>query len=291
MAKNIIFILTEGEHDTAFIYRILKANGISTNHAILKEYPFPLNELFKNGISSIPIEDLNLEVARSRFLPSRVMQKDDNILSIYQMGGDAQKQKRIDFIKLINTFNTPDPDEIQAIKDIEISILFFLDADDKGVDKRIKQIKNELQESFPKSETENIDKIINKEIVLIEDINIGGFIFTEPETNKGLLEDILILLMKQGNDDIFERAEKFLAIHKETNLFKNGITDEVGKNKKVNGRKYTHKKSLVGAVGQLQMSGKSNTVCISDADYLSDDKIQQDATCQDIYNFIKKTMK
>jgi len=31
MAKNIIFILTEGEHDAAFIYRILKANGMETD--------------------------------------------------------------------------------------------------------------------------------------------------------------------------------------------------------------------------------------------------------------------
>ena len=291
MAKNIIFILTEGEHDTAFIYRILKAHGVSTNHTILKDYPFPLNELFKNDLSSIPLEDLNIEVARSRFLPSRVMQKDENILSIYQMGGDAQRQKRIDFIKLINTFNTSDPDEIQAIKDVDISLLFFLDADNRGVDRRIEEIKDELKESFPESEIENIEKLTNKDIILVEDINIGGFIFTEAEEDEGLLEDILIPLMKLGNEDIFEKAEEFLGIHKNTNLFKNGITNEVGKDKRVNKKKYSHKKSLVGTVGQLQMSGKSNTVCISDADYLNNDKIKSNAICSDIYGFVKKVLK
>ena len=79
MAKNIIFILTEGDHDSAFIYRILKANGMTTKHkTAIKDYPFPLDRLIKSGIADIPIEELNMEVARSRFMPSYIMQKEDN---------------------------------------------------------------------------------------------------------------------------------------------------------------------------------------------------------------------
>jgi len=219
------------------------------------------------------------------------MKKDDNFVSIYSVGGDSKSDVRIDFIKKINDFNTPDPEAIQVLKDTEISVLFFFDADNKGVENRIQQIREELTNSFSEKEKEIIKKIENKRIALVEDIGIGGFIFTEAEKDEGLLEDILIPLMKQGNDEIFEKAEEFLAIHKETNLFKNGIKDEVGNNKKVNGRKYTHKKSLVGTVGQLQMSGKSNTVCISDSDYLNEKKIKTNATCIEIFDFIQKTLK
>ena len=292
MERNIVFILTEGDHDAAFIYRILKANGILTNHVILKDYPFPLNELFKNGISSIPIEDLNIDTARSRFLPSRVMQKGDDILSIYRIGGDSQEQKRIELIKAINAFNTPDPNAIQVLKDIKISILFFFDADNKGIAKRIEQLKKELRLSFLVEE-EKIDKIKNKEIILIEDVNIGAFIFTEENKDVGLLEDILIPLMRQGNEEIFTHAEDFLDIHESTSLFKNRVTynEDHSEKKKVCGVKYAYKKSLVGTVGQLQLSGKSNTVCISDADYLTNDKVKIDTTCVDIFDFIRKTIK
>ncbi|GHT52718.1 hypothetical protein AGMMS49982_13670 [Bacteroidia bacterium] len=293
MVKNIVFILTEGDHDSAFIYRILKANGMTTLHKIaIKEYPSPLNELIKSGISSVPIEELNMEVARSKFLPSYVMQNSDDIVSIYRVGGDSKEDVRVDFIKKINALNISDPDAINALIDAKVSVLFFFDADDKGIESRISQIKKELKLSFPESEAENIDKLVNKEILLIEDVNVGGFIFSELGKDTGLLEDILIPLMKQGNEDIFIEAEKFLDIHESTALFKGKIIYDETKTikKKVNGEKYAYKKSLVGTIGQLQMSGKSNTVCISDADYLTDEKIKADATCIDIYSFIQQVL-
>jgi hypothetical protein len=292
MTKNIVFILTEGDHDAAFIYRILKANGMTSNHKIaIKNYPFPLNELIKSGISSVPVEELNMEVARSKFLPSYIMQNEDNIISIYRVGSDSKEDVRVGFIKTINALNIPDMDAIQAVKDIQISILFFFDADDKGIESRIKQIKKELKLSFPETEAENIDSLVNKKVLLVEDINVGGFIFTESGKDIGLLEDILIPLMKQGNDDIFDAAETFLDIHEVTNLFKGKVKYDGATKKKVYEEKYAHKKSLVGTVGQLQVSGASNVVCIRKAAYLTDDKIKADATCKDIYSFIQQVLK
>ena len=71
--------------------------------------------------------------------------------------------------------------------------------------------------------------------------------------------------MRQDNDDIFEEAEKFLGIHSSCNLFKEKLTYDESWTvlKKVNKVKYSHKKSLVGTVGQLQKSGMTNTVCIA----------------------------
>ena len=60
--------------------------------------------------------------------------------------------------------------------------------------------------------------------------------------------------------------------------------------KKVNKQKYTHRKSLIGTVGQLQKSGKSNTVCISDADFLNNDKVLANDTCKEIVELIKQVM-
>jgi hypothetical protein len=293
MTKSIVFILTEGDHDSAFIYRILKANGLISDHkTAIKNYPSPLNELMKNGVYSIPIEELNMVVARSRFMPSYIMQKDDNIVCIYRVGGESKEKIRTDFIKSINKLNTPDPDAVQIVPGAKISVLFFFDADDKGVEKRIEQIKRELKSSFPESEAENIDRLINREVILVQDMYIGGFIFTELGKNEGMLEDVLVPLMRQGNDDIFEKAEYFLSIHEDSELFRGKVKyDSTGKIKKsVNEEKYTHKKSLVGTVGQLQMSGKSNTVCISDADYLNKGKVKADATCIDIFNFIDQVL-
>jgi hypothetical protein len=295
MAKKIVFILTEGDHDSAFIYRILKANGLTKYHIAIKDYPTPLKELMTNGISSIPLEELNMEEARSRFLPSYIMKKEEDcIVSIYRVGGIAKNEVRKDFIKKINDLNISDPEAIQAIdSEIKISILFFFDADNDGIDNRISQIKNELKQIF--TSAANIDELNHKEILLVEDINFGGFIFTKTGTGKGMLEDILLTLMKQSNEAIFYMADYFLGIHEGTNLFRgkveyDGTTKEKTKIKKVNKERYSYTKSLVGTVGQLQVSGSSNTVCISKADYFTDEKIKSDATCVDIYNFIQKAL-
>jgi len=288
MAKNIIFILTEGDHDSAFIYRIIKSYGGVTDAKVIKTYPFPLNDLFVNGISNISIEELNIQEAASRFLPYKVMNQGQNIFLLYTIGGDAQAAKRASLLKVVNSFNAKDDDAIQVVKDTMFSVLFFFDADDHGVRARVNQIRVELNSTFDK---EILDESFeNKNIYAVENLKVGVFVFAEDGKEIGMLEDILIPLMRQGNDDIFEAADTFLSIHEQTTLFKGKLKMDNDVIKKVNGQKYSYRKSLVGTVGQLQKSGKSNTVCISDADYLNDSKIQENNTCIDIYQFITKAM-
>jgi hypothetical protein len=286
MAQNIIFILTEGDHDSAFIYRILKANGAATDNKIIKEYPFPLNNFFANGVSNVSIVDLNIQDAGSRFLPYRVMQQGDNTFLLYTIGGDSQTEKRVGLSKAINAFNVQDPDAIQVFKDTSIAMLYFFDADDKGVASRLHQVKEEIKVVFTGAQAPEM--LTNGEIYVFEDVKVGAFIFTEEGKDTGMLEDVLIPLMRQGNDDIFGAANGFLEIHEKTALFKGKLKMDGANIKKVNGQKYDYRKSLVGTVGQLQKSGKSTTVCISDADYLDSAKILGNDICVSIYQFIQQ---
>jgi len=284
---NFIFILTEGDHDAAFLYRILKANGIKTHNIAIKDYPEPINKMFMKDLSSSVNEDLNIDEVNSIFLPHRVMQKDDNILCIYKTIGDTQEEKRKKIVKTIDKFIPASYDEINAADNSTFSVLFFLDADKEGVSKRISRIKNELKSILNDETVENVN---NKEIIKIRNINIGLFVFTGDDGNTGSLDDILIMLMRNGNEDIFNEAEKYLDIHENTVLFKNKIEYDGKIKKKVNGKKYNYKKSLVGTVGQLQMSGKSNTVCITDSDYLTIEKIKTNKICNEIISYINKFM-
>lgn len=289
MANNFIFILTEGDHDAAFIYRVLKANGFSTYSEKIGEFPPPLNNFLQADIKNITIPDVKIEAARVRFLPNEVLHKEDNLILMYALGGDSVSQLRISLIKTLNAFNIQDPDALQAAPEIDIAVLYFLDADDKGTASRLTQITNELTQAFGIAALPAA--VINNELVEIEDIHFGAHIFTKPGTDEGMLEDILIPLMEQDNDDIFDAARGFLSIHETTKLFKGKLTYDGAVIKKVNKHKYAEKKSLVGTVGQLQKSGKSNTVCIRDADYLSDEKINVNPTCTTILEFINKAVK
>lgn len=294
MKNNVLFILAEGDHDIAFIYRILKANGFKTHHKKIKEYNEPLSSLFQSDILNISITEANIMAAKSRFLPYRIMISDNkkNTIVLYSIGGDSKDKNRIAILKTLNAFNQDDEDDlsIQAYPNTDMSVLYFFDADNKGTHFRMKQIKEELVKAFPNF---TFNKTYNPSTFhSIEDMKIGAFIFSKQD-DTGMLEDILLPLMQEGNNDIFEAAEIFLAINKTCNLYKGKLKyneDDTSILKKVGSDTYSHNKSLIGTVGQLQKSGKSNTVCISDADYITESKIKGNATCIEIIDLIKTVM-
>ena len=297
MINKVLFILAEGDHDIAFIYRILKVNGFKTHNKKIKEYDEPLRQLFQLDILNISIREINIMAAKSKFLPYRIMVSDDNktnTIVLYSIGGESKDESRIALLKALNSFNQEDDDDlsIQAYPNTEMSVLYFFDADDLGTDFRMNQIKEELVRAFPHfafEATYDASAFHN-----IEDMKIGAYIFRELDNDKGMLEDVLLPLMQEGNDEIFKAAEVFLATNETCVLYKDKL--EYDKNdasvlKKVSSDKYSHRKSLIGTVGQLQKSGKSNTVCISDADYITKDKINSNTTCIEIINLIKTVIK
>ena len=209
---------------------------------------------------------------------------------MYAVQGDSRGDKRKKLIDAFNILNTRDAAQIQVAKDMTISVLYFLDADDKGISTRLAEINAELTTAFAGFAFNPF--IANATLQTIDDILVGAYIFVEAGKQTGKLEDVLLPMMEAGNEDIFKEAKQFLSIHESTNLFKGNVEYNADASiKKVIGEKYHPKKSLIGTIGQLQKSGKSNTVCISDASYLNDAKLIADATCMEIVAFIRKAMK
>lgn len=289
MAKNIIIILSEGDHDAAFLYRILKANGFKKYSKVIKDFPKPLDNLFASDILNISVPDESIQSARTRFLPSSVVTSGENILLTYAIHGDSRGDKRIKLIDTFNTLNTKNANEIQAMEDTNIAALYFLDADNKGVDVRLAEINTELSEIF--QGVTFLPFTVNATVQFIGNVMVGIYIFVETGKDTGKLEDVLLPMMEAENKDVFLEAKKFLSIHENTKLFKGKVRYNADSEIiKVFEDKYDIKKSLIGTIGQLQKSGKSNTVCISDANYLNDDKLKSDTTCNEILAFIKKVM-
>ncbi len=295
MVNNFIFILTEGDHDAAFIYRILKANGFKTYSEVIGKFPPPLAGFLQQDIFNVSIPEVKIQQARSRFLPQYTMELDRNLVLIYSIGGDSKGTIRTELVKALNAFNIQDDDglAIQALpEDTHMSVLFFFDADDKGSDVRVSQMVNELKPAFPEFTFQEDDAYSPSVIYSIEDMRVGAFVFRSTEEDKGMLEDILLPLMQKDNQEIFDAAETFLEINKSCQLFKDKLKyDESGTVlKKVNGITYSHRKSLIGTAGQLQKSGMANTVHISQTDYLNNEKILGDDTCKSVFAFIKQIL-
>ncbi|MCX8480924.1 MAG: hypothetical protein ORN58_03305 [Sediminibacterium sp.] len=292
MAKQIIIALCEGPHDVSFINRILKTAGFISNEKMkLNQFPTPMNKLMASEFSKTDVEQLNLQELRKGVLPTHTLQKEDNWVFLYSIDGDSKKKVRITIINNLKA-NIRQAGEIKGDRgnvDTQFSVVYIFDADYKGVAARLAEVLNEVKEVFT-TLTANIFPA-NSTFATVEKIKIGCHIITGADNNTGKLEDILMPLMKSGNEVIFDNAETYLDTNfDQTRTFplKLSIANNVVTEKRSEKKRDTDfdiQKSIIGITGQVQRSGKSNTTYISDTDYLTLDKINTNKKCQDIINF------
>jgi hypothetical protein len=293
---NLVTIFCEGPHDVAFIYKILKTLGYKSNNAtLIGDFPPPFNGLLKSEVEKTDIEGLNLTQVRRTLLPSETMIKEDKYLFLYSLGGDGSANIRQETFAKLNNFI---PKEGEIIRDrlpegTSLSVVYLFDADDDGIVRRINLINNEINMVFQTENKTLFQK--NASWIRVNEIQIGAYIFTGADNNTGKLENILIPLMSEANDVIFENATNYINTHhNDDRLFPlkiretdNNIT-EVRSTKKKDKFKLDAKKSVIGAAGQLQRSGASNVVIIRDSDYITLKKINSNNKCVEIKNFLSQ---
>ena len=295
MVKQLITVLCEGPHDVAFITKILKTTGFKSNESIkIGAYPKPINQLLTEEVTKTNVEELNLQEVRQALLPSNTLQRDNVYLFLYAMGGDSKIL--INSQPLLEKFISFIPKEEGSFDEAlpagtELSLLYFLDADDKGIPKRIEELNTEIHRKF----TERPFRT-HTDFPVFNGIKLGAFVFTGSDDSTGKLEDILIPLMTESNEPIYQDAENYLTRHfNDARLFplKLGINGEGEMYEERSGRpkdklKYDALKSRIGIVGQLQKSGSNNVVCIGQTDYLTLEKIQSNRKCQEIIDFFER---
>ncbi|HYD22561.1 MAG TPA: DUF3226 domain-containing protein [Flavipsychrobacter sp.] len=291
MATQIITVLCEGPHDVAFICRILKTIGFRSNESTkIGEYPSPFDKLLVNEAVKTDVEQLNLTEIRRNLLPTNALKKSDSYVFLYSLEGDGKKEPRQRILKELRSFISAEG-EIEILPpDTSLLLLYFFDADAKGLAARLVEINTEVREVLTEMEEDPFSE--NGSTHTISKLKLGTFIFTGNDNNTGKLEDILLPLMQVENEENFNAASQYLDSHfDEARLFPlkltvnlNDVAEERSK-KAGDKEKYDEKKSLIGVVGQLQRSGKSNVVCISDSDYLSLEKIRANGKCVEISAF------
>lgn len=286
--RKILFTLCEGPHDVAFLYRILRINGLQKYWKSIGEFPAPLNEYFVKEATGENLERLKLEIVRNRHLPSEALiYRDDALVLLYAIGGDSKaalRQRLLQDIARMYGRRPPEEKKIGTGATAECSVFYFFDADNKEIEGRFQEICSELS------------KVLGPEVSLSKEspkyrssngITYTAHIFTETGKQTGKLEDILLPLMRQNNEDIFQHAERYMELHDSTRLPRlkvrevNGQLTEVRDNKDKG--KYDRDKSVIGVAAQLQNSGSTNAVCIKHSDYLNRDKIISNPSCLEIW--------
>lgn len=273
MAQQLISIACEGPHDVAFLNRLLKAQGFRTHERTkIGDYPPPIGSFFENSVRRTDFQQLNFAEARHVPLPSHALIRDSTFVFLHSLGGDSKKDDRISLLSELGTFVQADENEIPVCPtDTSLSVIFLFDADEVGVSARVKQVKNEVAEAFG-VDAGQVDLSENGAFCEVNRLRVGCFILADEEEENGKLEHLLVPLMREKNEAIFEAAERFLDdfFEQERTKFLR-IREEDGTlvEKRGSSRDFDRMKSIIGIVAQLQISGKPNAACINRTDYTS----------------------
>lgn len=296
-------MLCEGAHDVAFLKRLLSSAGYISYNRRICDFPFPVGNWMARSARNLTIENLNVDRIHrelGNLLPYEALHlaERDILLLLYSMNGDSSRdERRVIMEKIRDWISKPDDEKEFSIREEgeaecgshNYGLILFYDADEKGIDRRIEDIKEEIGDLFPVADTltGNGDVVGNDGI-----LKIGAYIFADTGTGKGALEQLLLPLMKSGNEEIFKDADDFLNKHRSEERLKPLVFSKDDEGNIVETRKktnrYYHIKSVLGVVGQLQNSGASNVVCIGKSDYITLGKIRADLLCGQILAMFNK---
>lgn len=292
MSTHLVTVACEGPHDTAFLNRLLKTNGfVADESRKIAEYPAPMGSLFVGTAKKIDFEQLNFTEARRLTLPSHALSKGDVTIFLYSLGGDGKRTERNELLKNLWLLAQEDKTEIQRLPaDTMLSMIYMFDADHHGIEGRVTQIREEVAGVMELS-PEEVSLNSNADFCEIKGLGVGCLVVGANNGETGCLEDIIVPLMTEGNEEIFAAAEQFLDTHFEEarcRLLKVRIRRGVIVEARESGGRHDRTKSVLGIAAQLQLSGKSNTACISDADYLNLQKLTSDRQCLMICDFFNR---
>ncbi|MFK7979078.1 MAG: DUF3226 domain-containing protein [Saprospiraceae bacterium] len=302
MAKRIktkpikaIIILCEGKTDVAFLRRLLTVDSYRDYKEVVGNMPNPLglggnnNNKSKGSYFINKLRTYQYDSANLRDLPilplilRRTQGVSDTYAFLYDMNGmdrvDNYKEIIRDFQNLSRKSLQPDDFAISHLK-MDVALAFVYDIDDKSSSKRVEYIKETFSDTIEEIQYLREDKSI---IDSKHFKGVGYYFLCDEQSDKGNLEDLILPLMKKGKEDLFENAEKFLNSEGEFVRYRN--TTPLSKDDSKTASDLN--KSLIGSVGQIEISGLNNADIIKHTKLLDKDKFKSSKQCLVILKFIK----
>jgi|SaaInlStandDraft_4_1057021.scaffolds.fasta_scaffold01244_7 hypothetical protein len=276
---KIIIVFCEGQHDIAFLSKVLFVDGFIPYKKKIKDFIKPLNKQYEIELSKKEIADKKLGFQSEYMVPSVALHKDENTLVLlHNLNGDGKATERNKILSMYQNIQSDDDDFTNF--NLNFRFLYFFDADDKGIQTRVNEINSELNLS---------DNLEHNKINTIDLAEWGCYVFHKDE-DSGDLEDILLDLMKPNNEDIFINSQSYLTTNNlSEDRQKEFICNDI--EEKYDDRiKFKEKKSLISIAGQLQFSSMNNSVIIAKSDYIKKSDISTNSHCVDISKLFEESI-
>lgn len=242
--KNFIFIV-EGNHDIAYLHKILRLLGYSD----VKSYDI-LNPIMKNFLpSKFPFKRDSLNIFNH--VPYFFV-NDESQIVILNANGESNILRKIDD-ELSKTID---------IIDLITHIIVFADGDLLNKSEKIKSIQNVDYEDMEFEFIKKNDIEATKPCIYVNSkcIPLDYYIFPN-NLDIGRLEDVILEGIKITNSDLLELTESFIK-----DIDENHKSKWDKKNSK-------YEKALIGIIGNVLLPGSSNTtvICNKNNNWISND--------------------
>ncbi len=125
---NITIVFCEGQHDIAFLSKILYVHGYKEYKKKLKVFKEPLGEQYL----SILREEKNISEKKLGFnpiykIPSVALYKEEELVLFHNMGGDGRVTERAELLSMYQNLQAEEDDFTSF--DLKFKFLYFFDAD------------------------------------------------------------------------------------------------------------------------------------------------------------------
>jgi len=276
--NKVIIAFCEGDHDIAVLSKLLSVYGYSPYRKKVKDFPNPLNQLYINILSENIIEDSEFKFQRgNKYIPFVALSKDEILVIFHNLGGDGNilNGSTTSIIDKYVELNDEALRKVNKYEEINFRFLYFLDADDVGVENRLTEVKNLL----------GLDRIEHHKIHSKDLFEVGCYVFHDRSnrSKNGKLEDLLLALMKPNNDQVFNQSIKFVNDNiLDSNRQKKYVCGYEAEDRYTGSIQFKKEKSIISIAGQLQFSGSNNSVIIANSDYIQTDDIKANDCCNDI---------
>lgn len=281
MTKYII-VFCEGDHDIAFLTRSLFVEGFTPYMNKVSEFPHPLSDLYITNLAKKKIEDIEFKFQRpNQKTPYTVLYKEDTLVIFHNLGGDGNilNGNAASIVEQYIDLNDEARRKIEGYEELSYRFLYFLDADDEGVDTRISELKDKL----------SVNTLEHYTVITKDNYEIGCAIFykTGDQGKQGKLEDILLELMKPNNETIFDVSIDFLSSYSLNEERQRKYICNLREEKYEGKKNFKQDKSIISIAGQLQFSGSNNSVIIANSDYIEKNDILNNIHCKKIVSLFR----
>lgn len=132
--EKIIICFCEGQHDIAFLSRVLFVNDFIPYKNKIGDFVKPLNKQYTSILTKTEIADRKLGFYTDYRLPSVALYKEKTLALFHDLGGDKRVSERK---KILDMYRNLRGDDDDFSPSLHFRFLYFFDADLNGIEQKI----------------------------------------------------------------------------------------------------------------------------------------------------------